>query len=193
MFAGWLRKKYEPIHADRGPTIPAYRGPRFSPDPSRQTLPHERGAVRHVDLPRAAQDITTEHAMLKLTATVGIATAFLAQPISAQAAAVSSKMAGRVRSEALAERKLADAQAALQREKQEARQASAEADQAKANARAARESEETAKRKLADAEEAKIAAEGREQACERAANTEPGLGARLRSWFELGQPEGTSH
>jgi hypothetical protein len=37
--------------------------------------------------------------MLKLTATVGIATAFLAQPISAQAAAVSSKMAGRVRDE----------------------------------------------------------------------------------------------
>ena len=131
--------------------------------------------------------------MLKLTATVGIATAFLAQPISAQAAAVSSKMAGRVRSEALAERKLADAQAALRREKQEAGQASAAADQAKANARAARESEETAKRKLADAEEAKIAAEGREQACERAANTEPGLGARLRSWFGLGQPEGTSH
>ena len=69
-------------------------------------------------------------------------------------------------SEALAQRKLADAEAALQRVKEEAGRATAEAESAKADAKAARESEETAKRKLADADAARVAAEGREQACQ---------------------------
>jgi hypothetical protein len=84
-------------------------------------------------------------------------------------------------SEALAKRKLADAEAALQRTKEEAERATNEAQRAKADAQAARESEATAKRKLADAEAARTAAEGR---CQSAPKSQPGLGARLRKWFE---------
>jgi hypothetical protein len=85
-------------------------------------------------------------------------------------------------SEAMA-RKLADAEATLQRTKEEAERATNEAQRAKADAQAARESEAAAKRKLADAEAARTAAEGREQACRSAAKGQPGLGARLRGWF----------
>jgi len=113
-------------------------------------------------------------------------------------------------SEALAQRKLADAEAALQRVKEEAgrataeaerakaalqrvkdeaARATAEAERAKADAKAARESEETAKRKLADADAARVAAEGREQACQSAAKKESGFGARFRSWFKPKQPD----
>jgi chromosome segregation ATPase len=84
-------------------------------------------------------------------------------------------------SEALAQRKLADAEAALQRTKEEAERATNEAQRAKADAQAARESEAAAKRKLADAEAARTAAEGR---CQSAAKSQPGFGARLRKWFE---------
>jgi hypothetical protein len=113
-------------------------------------------------------------------------------------------------SEALAQRKLADAEAALQRVKEEAGRATAEAERAKAalqrvkdeagrataeaerakaDAKAARESEETAKRKLADADEARVAAEGREQACQSADKKGSGFGARFRSWFKPKQPD----
>ena len=113
-------------------------------------------------------------------------------------------------SEALAQRKLADAEAALQRVKEEAgrataeaerakaslqrvkdeaARATAEAERAKADAKAARESEETAKRKLADADAARVAAEGREQACQSAAKKETGFGARFRSWFKPKPPD----
>jgi hypothetical protein len=88
-------------------------------------------------------------------------------------------------SEALA-RKLADAEAALQRAKEEAGRATNEAQRAKADAQAARESEAVAKRKLADAEAARTAAEGREQACQSA---KPGFGARLRKWFGRSNPK----
>jgi hypothetical protein len=84
-------------------------------------------------------------------------------------------------SEAIAERKLADAEAALQRTKEEAERAANEAQRAKADAQAARESEAAAKRKLADAEAARTAAEGQ---CQSATKSQPGLGARLRKWFE---------
>ena len=87
--------------------------------------------------------------------------------------------------EALA-RKLADAEAALQRAKEEAGRATNEAQRAKADAQAARESEAVAKRKLADAEAARTAAEGREQACQSA---KPGFGARLRKWFGRSNPK----
>jgi hypothetical protein len=66
--------------------------------------------------------------------------------------------------EALAQRKLADAQAALERAKEEA-------GRAKAEAQAARDSEAAAKRKLADVEAARVAAE---KACQ------PGVLGRLR-------------
>jgi hypothetical protein len=92
-------------------------------------------------------------------------------------------------SEALAQRKLADAEAALQRVKDEAARATAEAERAKADAKAPRESEETAKRKLADADAARVAAEGREQACHSVAKKESGFGARFRSWFKPKQPD----
>jgi hypothetical protein len=113
-------------------------------------------------------------------------------------------------SEALAQRKLADAEAALQRVKEEAGRATVEAERAKAalqrlkeeagrataeterakaDAKAARESEETAKRKLADADAARVAAEGREQACLSAAKKGSGFGARFRSWFKPKQPD----
>ena len=113
-------------------------------------------------------------------------------------------------SEALAQRKLADAEAALQRVKEEAGRATAEAERAKASlqrvkdeaaratadaerakadAKAARESEETARRKLADADAARVAAEGREQACQSAAKKESGFRARFRSWFKPKPPD----
>jgi len=96
-------------------------------------------------------------------------------------------------SEASAQRKLADAEAALRRLREEARRAAAEAERAKADAKTAQESEETTKRKLADAEAARVAAEGRERTCENAnkdANKpEPSLGERLRSWFGIGTPD----
>jgi hypothetical protein len=114
-------------------------------------------------------------------------------------------------SEASAQRKLADAEAALQRVKEEAARAtteaeraktalqqakeestraSAEAQRAKADAKAARDSEETAKRNLADAEAARVAAEGREQACHsEAAKAQRGFGARFRSWFGPKRPD----
>jgi hypothetical protein len=102
-------------------------------------------------------------------------------------------------SEAMAQRKLADAEAALQRVKQEAGRAkseaeraqsrlarwTAEAERAKAEAKAARDSETAAKSKLADVEAAKVAAEEREQACHKAKS---GFGARFRSWFRLNNP-----
>jgi colicin import membrane protein len=84
-------------------------------------------------------------------------------------------------SEVLAQRKLADAEAALQRTKEETERATNEAQRARADAQAARESEAAAKRKLADAEAARTAAEGR---CQSAAKSQPGFGARLRKWFE---------
>ena len=82
-------------------------------------------------------------------------------------------------SEAMAH-KLADAEAALQRAKEEAGRATKEAEQAKAEAQGARESEAAVKHKLADAEAAKAKAE---QACHSGDTTRPGLGGRLRRWL----------
>ena len=92
-------------------------------------------------------------------------------------------------SEAAAQRKLADAEATLQRVREHATRATAEAERAKADSKAARQSEETAKRNLADSEAAKVAAEVREQACHSAAKTPLGFGTRLRSWFGIRQPD----
>jgi hypothetical protein len=96
-------------------------------------------------------------------------------------------------SEASAQRKLADAEAAVQRAREETRRATAEAERAKADAKSAQESEETTKRKLADAEAARVAAEGRERTCENAnkdaIKPEPSLGERLRSWFGIVTPK----
>ena len=82
-------------------------------------------------------------------------------------------------SEALAQRKLADAEAALQRAKEEAGRATAEAERAKADAKVARESEVVAKGKLADAEAARVAAE---QSCHSGTKPRPVLG-RFRGWL----------
>ena len=82
-------------------------------------------------------------------------------------------------SEALAQRKLADAEVALQRAKEEAERAIAEAERAKAVAQVAKNSEADARRKLADAEAARVAAE---KACTTASR--PGLVGRLRGWLQ---------
>ena len=113
-------------------------------------------------------------------------------------------------SEAAAQRKLADAEAALQRAKEEAGRAKAEAESAKAalkqakeeagratqeaqrssaEAKSARDTQISLERKLADAEAARVAAEGREQACVSAAKSPSGFGARFRSWFRRQSPE----
>ena len=84
----------------------------------------------------------------------------------------------------MAQRKLADAEAALRRVREEVEQAKAEAERAKADAQGARESEAAVKRKLADAETARVAAE--KKACQSGDTTRPGLGGRLRRW--LGRP-----
>jgi hypothetical protein len=86
-------------------------------------------------------------------------------------------------SEAVAQRKLADAEAALKRAKEEVDRAKAEAERAKADAQGARESEATATRKLAAAEAARVAAE---KACHSGDSAPSDLGGRLRRW--LGRP-----
>jgi hypothetical protein len=84
-------------------------------------------------------------------------------------------------SEASAQRKLADAEAALRRTKEEADQAKDDARRAKADAQAAKESEAAEKRKLADAEAARAAAE---KQCQSTGKSAPGFGAQLRKWFK---------
>jgi hypothetical protein len=84
-------------------------------------------------------------------------------------------------SEASAQRKLADAEAALRRTKEEADQAKDDARRAKADAQAAKESEAAGKRKLADAEAARAAAE---KQCQSTGKSAPGFGAQLRKWFK---------
>jgi hypothetical protein len=86
-------------------------------------------------------------------------------------------------SEASAQRKLTDAEAALKKAKEEAQRATAEVERAKAEAQDARESEAAVKHKLADAEAARAKAE---QACRSSDARRPGLGGRLRRW--LGRP-----
>jgi hypothetical protein len=114
-------------------------------------------------------------------------------------------------SEAVAQRKLADAETALQQAKEEAKRATAESERAKAalqgakeearratedaqrskaDAKTARDREIELQHKLADADAARVAAEGREQACLTAAKTPSGFGARFRSWFRPKQPVG---
>jgi chromosome segregation ATPase len=113
-------------------------------------------------------------------------------------------------SETVAQRKLADAETALQQVKEEAKRATAEserskaalqeakeetrrateeAQRSKADAKAARDTEVELERKLADADTARVAAEGREQACLTAAKTPSGFGTRFRSWFRPKQPD----
>lgn len=83
-------------------------------------------------------------------------------------------------SEAAAQRKLADAEAALKKAKEEAQRVSADLERAKAEAQTARESESAIKTRLADAVAARAKAE---QACRTGDTTRPGFGARLRRWF----------
>src|SRR3974377_700801 len=82
-------------------------------------------------------------------------------------------------SEELAQHKLADAEADLKQQKEEAAQATKEGQQAKADAQAARKSQAAAESKLAIAEAGRVAAEGREQACQSAAKRQHRLGPRL--------------
>ena len=70
-------------------------------------------------------------------------------------------------SEALTQRKLANAEADLKRAQEEAGRATKEAEQAKADAKAVREAKAEAERKLADAESARMAAEERGKCCEK--------------------------
>ncbi len=83
-------------------------------------------------------------------------------------------------SEISARRKLADAEAALERTKEEAERATNEAQRAKEDAQAARASEATEKRKLADAEAARTTAE---KQCQNAERRQPDFGELLRQWF----------
>jgi hypothetical protein len=86
-------------------------------------------------------------------------------------------------SESIAQRKLTNTEADLKQAKDDAAQATKEAEQAKTDAQNARQSKAEAERKLAAAEAARVAAEGREEACQNAAKTQPSFGERLRSWF----------
>jgi hypothetical protein len=90
-------------------------------------------------------------------------------------------------SEAAVQRKLADAEAALRKAKDDAQRASADLERAKSEAQNARASEAVIKQKLADAEVARVKAE---QACHGGDETQPTLRERFRRW--LGRP-GTSN
>jgi len=87
-------------------------------------------------------------------------------------------------SEAMAQRKLADAEADLKQAREEAGRASKEAEQAKMDAQKAQQSKAQAESKLAISEAARVAAEGREQACQSvAAKSQLGLRGWLRGLF----------
>jgi hypothetical protein len=90
-------------------------------------------------------------------------------------------------SEAAVQRKLADAEAALRKAKDDAQRASADLERAKSEAQNARASEAVIKQKLADAEVARVKAE---QACHGGDETKPTLRERFRRWW--GRP-GTSN
>jgi len=87
-------------------------------------------------------------------------------------------------SEAAAQRKLADAEAALKKAKEETQRVSADLERAKAETQNAKQSEAAVKTKLADALAARAKAE---QACHSDGGQRPTLGTRLRKW--LGRPE----
>jgi hypothetical protein len=86
---------------------------------------------------------------------------------------------------------LADAEGELKQTKEEAARATKEAERSKEDAQAARKSRADAESKLAIAEAGRVAAEGREQACQSAAKSQPGLGGWLRRLFghESSSPE----
>jgi hypothetical protein len=109
---------------------------------------------------------------------VGVDTTLLKQLQQAKTDALDAKT-----SEQAARLKLADAQADLKQAKNDAGRATKEAEQAKADAQTAREAQAKAESKLVDAERARVAAEEQEKACQSAAKSQSGLGARLRSWF----------
>ena len=109
---------------------------------------------------------------------VGVDTALLKELQQAKTDALDAKT-----SEQVARRKLADAQADLKQAKNDAGRATKVAEQAKADAQTAREAQAKAESKLVDAERARVAAEEQEKACQSAAKSQSGLGARLRSWF----------
>ena len=89
-------------------------------------------------------------------------------------------------SEASAQRKLADAEAALKKAKEEAQRATSEVERAKAEAQNARESEAAVKHKLADAEAARAKAE---QACPVAIQRGRVLGGDCEGgWDDLPNP-----
>ena len=90
-------------------------------------------------------------------------------------------------SEAAVQRKLADAEAALRKAKDDAQRASADLERAKSEAQNARASEAVIKQKLADAEVARVKAE---QACHSGDETQPTLRERFRRW--LGKPGTTN-
>jgi hypothetical protein len=115
--------------------------------------------------------------------------ALLTDQIKREAEQAKSETQSAKASEAIVQRKLADAEAALQRAKEEARRATAEAERSKADAKAARDTEKALEHKLTDAEAARVAAEGREQACHSAAKNQPGFRARMRSWFGPKEPD----
>jgi hypothetical protein len=86
-------------------------------------------------------------------------------------------------SEAAVQRKLADAEAALKKAKEETQRVSADLERAKAEAKNAKESEAAIKTRLADAVAARTKAE---QACHSDDGQRPSIGTRLRKW--LGRP-----
>jgi hypothetical protein len=90
-------------------------------------------------------------------------------------------------SEAAVQRKLADAEAALRKAKDDAQRASADLERAKSEAQNARASEAVIKQKLADAEVARVKAE---QACHSGDQSQPTLRERFRRW--LGKPGTTN-
>jgi DNA repair exonuclease SbcCD ATPase subunit len=99
-----------------------------------------------------------------------------AQKARASEATVRGKLAS-------AEGDLKRAKEELQRTKDETGRVTKEAEQAKADAQSAREAQAKAENKLVDVEAARTAAEDREKACQDAAKSKSGVGARLRSWF----------
>jgi hypothetical protein len=166
----------EPISPPPAPTMRPAASEKASPSPPLQEPPDRtRSALTGKDSLVAPTGKDPQATLAKESA--------LTDQIKKEAEQAKSDAQAAKASEAIAQRKLADAEAALQRAKEESRRMTAEAERSKADAKAARETEDALKRKLTDAEAARVAAEGREQACQTAAKTQTGIRARLRSWF----------
>jgi hypothetical protein len=170
------RTRFSPPTRTMQPT-PLPPTPTPAPAPA-NTAPRPSSSNEPPKMTPAPADTASRSPSANASQSVGVDTTLLKQLQQAKTDALGAKT-----SEQAARLKLAEAQADLKQAKNDAGRATKEAEQAKAGAQTAREAQAKAESKLVDAERARVAAEEQEKACQSAAKSQSGLGARLRSWF----------